>query len=174
MELEDLKREWTHLRNYPFKNSKIKSGSNGESTADPRQIEYEPRSIQQQIAHNRMIEEELRMRDINVENLSGPERRLLLHEVLIMEQRYSIIKGVVEAKHEDRMILIEKAIPCLLHLENRISEAIIRLILLRALQFFEDDMHATAEFILEVERYVNEKFFGEPDAPSGWKFPYED
>ena len=40
--------------------------------------------------------------------------------------------------------------------------------------FFEDDMHATAEFILEVERYVNEKIFGEPDAPSGWKFPYEE
>jgi len=174
VELEDLKSEWAHLRHFPFKNSKIKSGTTGESTADPRHIEYEPRSIQQRMVHNRMIEEELRMRDINIDNLSGPERRLLLHEVLIMEQRYSIIKGVLEAKNEDRMILIEKAIPCLLHLENRISEAIIRLILLRALHFFEDDTHATAEFILEVERYVNEKIFGEPDAPSGWKFPYEE
>jgi hypothetical protein len=174
VELEDLKSEWAHLKHFPFKNSKIKSGTTGESTADPRHIEYEPRSIQQRMVHNRMIEEELRMRDINIDNLSGPERRLLLHEVLIMEQRYSIIKGVLEAKNEDRMILIEKAIPCLLHLENRISEAIIRLILLRALHFFEDDTHATAEFILEVERYVNEKIFGEPDAPSGWKFPYEE
>ncbi len=36
----------------------------------------------------------------------------------------------------------------------------VSLILLRALHFFEDDTHATAEFILEVEKYVNEKIFG--------------
>ena len=100
---------------------------------------------------------------------------MLLHEILITEYRYALLKGLCEAKtKEEAMILLEKAVPCLLHLENRVSECIIRMLLLRALEFVEDDTHATAEYILEVERYINEKIFGEPDAPSGWKFPYED
>ncbi len=72
------------------------------------------------------------------------------------------------------MIKLEKAIPCILHLENRVSECFIRMILLKALSYVEDDNHALLSYILEVERYVNEKIFGEPDAPSGWKFPYEE
>jgi hypothetical protein len=30
------------------------------------------------------------------------------------------------------------------------------------------------QYILEVEKYIHESIFGEPDTPSGWKFPYED
>jgi len=174
-ELEDMQDEWPHLSGYPFNTSKIKLGSTAEASLDPRNIEYEPRTVQQRIQHNNMVREELRLRGFDHENLSGPEQRMLLHEILITEYRYALLKGLCEAKtKEEAMILLEKAVPCLLHLENRVSECIIRMLLLRALEFVEDDTHATVEYILEVERYINEKIFGEPDAPSGWKFPYED
>jgi hypothetical protein len=61
--------------------------------------------------------------------LTTPEQWLLLHEVLIMEACYSLLKGLCEAKtKEEAMILLEKAVPCLLHLENRVSECIIQML----------------------------------------------
>jgi hypothetical protein len=121
-----------------------------------------------------MIREEIRLRGISNVNLTPPEQRLLLHEVLITEHRYSLLKGLCESKtKEEAMILLEKAVPCLLHLENRVSECIIRMLFLKALSYIEDDNHATMEYILSMECYLNETIFGEHEAPSGWKFPYE-
>jgi hypothetical protein len=48
------------------------------------------------------------------------------------------------------------------------------MLLLKALLYVEDDNRALLSCVLEVEHYVNEKIFGEPDAPSGWKFPYKE
>ncbi len=51
---------------------------------------------------------------------------LFLEEILLVEERYKIIVGVLNAKtKEEAMIWMEKAAPCLLHLENRPSEAIV-------------------------------------------------
>jgi hypothetical protein len=76
-----------------------------------------------------MIREEIRLRGISNVNLTPPEQRLLLHEVLITEHRYSLLKGLCESKtKEEAMILLEKAVPCLLHLENRVSECIIQML----------------------------------------------
>jgi hypothetical protein len=121
-----------------------------------------------------MIREEIRLRGISNANLATPEQRLLLYEVLIMEHRYSLLKGLCELKtKEEAMILLEKAVPCLLQLENRVSECIIQMVFLEALSYIEDDNHATMEYILSMECYMNKTIFGEYEAPSGWKFPYE-
>ncbi len=175
-EKADLIREFPHLHHYPFKKSRIKVGSSiGDGSADPRHIEFEPRTVQQRIQHNNLIQEELRLRGIPFDALSPHERRLMLHELLISEWRYSLLKGVLEAKtKEDAMILLEKAVPCILHLENRVSECLICMLLLKALSYLEDDNHALNHYILQVEKYMNESIFREPDAPSVWKFPHEE
>jgi hypothetical protein len=174
MELEDLTKEWPHLVQYPFNSSKIKLGSSRETSVDPRNIEYEPQTVQQCIQYSNMIREEIRLRGISNANLATPEQRLLLYEVLIMEHRYSLLKGLCELKaKEEAMILLEKAVPCLLQLENRVSECIIQMVFLEALSYIEDDNHATMEYILSMECYMNKTIFGEYEAPSGWKFPYE-
>ncbi len=51
------------------------------------------------------------------------ELLLQLHEVLLAEQSYIMLKQVVECKNLDEaMITIEKALPCILNLENIISK----------------------------------------------------
>jgi hypothetical protein len=86
-----------------------------------------------------------------------------------------LLNGVLEAKtKEDATILLEIAVPCILHLENRVSECLIRMLLLKALLYVEDDNHALNYYILQVEKYMNESIFREPDAPSVWKFPHEE
>jgi hypothetical protein len=97
-----------------------------------------------QIQHNNMIREELCLQNTTHNNLSPPEQRLMLHEVLLTEHRFGLLKGMLEAKTmEAAMILLEKAVPCILHLENRVSECIIRMLLIKALSYIEDDSHAT-------------------------------
>ncbi len=65
-ELEDMQDEWPHLSGYPFNTSKIKLGSTAEASLDPRNIEYEPRTVQQRIQHNNMVREELRLQDLTM------------------------------------------------------------------------------------------------------------
>ncbi len=99
----------------------------------------------------------------------------MLHEALLTELCFGLLQGVLQAKtKEEAMIKLEKAVPCIWHLENQVSECIICMLIIKALSYVEDDSHALTSYILEVERYINETIFGEPGAPSGWKFPYED
>jgi hypothetical protein len=54
------------------------------------------------------------MRNISFENLSPPEQRLMLHEVLLTEHHFGLLKAVLEAKtKEEAMIQLEKAVPCI-------------------------------------------------------------
>jgi hypothetical protein len=86
-EFEEILHEWPHLNRYPFRGSKEKFGNGaiGDVTVDPRHIEYEPRTVQQRIQHSNMISEELHLRNISYNNLSPPEQRLMLQEVLMTE-----------------------------------------------------------------------------------------
>ncbi len=64
--------------------------------------------------------------------------RVELKELLMIEQRFLLIKSVLsETSLEAAMIKLEKAIPCLLHLENRISDIMITFLLRREMQICE-------------------------------------
>jgi hypothetical protein len=144
MDLEELTNEWPHLIQYPFNTSKIKLGISGEASVHPRNIEYEPQTVQQRIQHSNIIHEEIRLQGVNNENLTTPEQRLLLHAALITEHHFSLLKGLCEAKtKEEVIILLEKAVPCLLYLENRVSECIIYMLFLKEMSYIEGDHHAT-------------------------------
>ena len=72
------------------------------------------------------------------------------------------------------MILIEKALPCLLHLENRSSEAMIGRLLRRGFDLREGDKEATEALQLAIEKIMNESIFGQVDCPSNWQLPKKD
>ena len=68
------------------------------------------------------------MRNIVVpDGTRSPELIIIqLTEILLTKNTYTIMCKVLAAKSlEEAMIKLEKVIPCLLHLENRSSEAII-------------------------------------------------
>jgi hypothetical protein len=76
-----------------------------------------------------------------------------------------------KASIEEAMIKLEKALPCLLHLENRISDHILTLLLRVSLNILEGDKGASENFIKAIEDLVNESYFGHPGCRSNWKFP---
>jgi hypothetical protein len=72
------------------------------------------------------------------------------------------------------MIIIEKAIPCILHLENRTSEAMIFHLIRYGLQLWENERQAAHALRCAIETKPNEVIFGEPTCKSNWRFPLQD
>ena len=85
------------------------------------------------------------------------------------------MKEVVSCHNvDDAMIIIEKAIPCLLRLENRTSEAMIFHLIRNGLQLWENDSRAAHGLRCAIENEVNEVIFGDPTCKSNWQFPLQD
>jgi hypothetical protein len=58
----------------------------------------------------------------------------------MIEERYKLLKEVLsETSLMDAKVKLEKAIPCLLHLENRISECLITHLLLKGFNMRQGD-----------------------------------
>jgi hypothetical protein len=94
---------------------------------------------------------------------------------MLVEERWRLVFGVLEAKtKEQAMVRLEIAVPCILHLKNRVSKAIIHRLLQKGLFYRDGDKHATSEMVIQVKSYINEQLFGEPEAPSSWQFPIDD
>ena len=167
-----------HLALLPLRNSKVRCGNGGlnDNTTDPYHVEFVGRSVQSRQLHGKLIENEFRMRNIVVpDGTRSPELIILLTEILLTENTYTIMCKVLAAKSlEEAMIKLEKAIPCLLHLENRSSEAIINRLIHKGWELREDSPQAIQQFISAIETIINEQFFGSPECPSSWKFPIED
>lgn len=184
--LERLKAEkieheqaWPHLARVqlPLPGSKIRFGSTGmiDPRTDPRHIDYVGPSVEARVQHVRLLENELRLRGIPPASRRGAELCLQLHEILLAEQAYSLLKKVVECNNLDEaMILIEKALPCLLHLENRTSEAMIGRLFRRGFELREGDKEATEALQIDIEKTINERIFGQVDCPSNWQYPKKD
>lgn len=75
---------------------------------------------------------------------------------------------------DDSMVALEKAVPCLLHLENRGSEGVIGFVFLLGLSIREENTIETESYITAVTTIINEELFGEPRCPSNWVFPLDD
>jgi hypothetical protein len=73
---------------------------------------------------------------------------------LLTEERYRLVIGILEGKtKEEAMVQLEKAVPCILHLENRVSETIIHQLLQKGLFFRDGNNHATSDMVLQIEAY---------------------
>lgn len=171
----DLLRSWPHLERYPYTGSKIRFGTTGvvDATADNRHIDYEPNTRVQKIAHRKLLEDELRMRGIDYDPSSASAViKMHLYEVLMVEQSFKLLQDILMAKSfDDAMIRLEQALPCLLHLENRTSEAIISHLLRRGYNLREGNKEMTDQFITSIQLIVNEQIFGNPGCSSNWTFP---
>jgi len=74
---------------------------------------------------------------------------------------FTVLDSIINAKTlEDAMIWLEQALPCLLHLENHTSEAIIEHLLWHGLNLREGDKGAMDHLISEAQHFVNTEIFG--------------
>ncbi len=75
---------------------------------------------------------------------NSAKMRVQLYEILLVEKSYELVNEVLNGNSlSNVMIKLEKALPCLLHLENRSSEAIISNLLLHGLLFVKGNKAAT-------------------------------
>jgi hypothetical protein len=179
-EYNDLVNDWPYLAQYPINRSRIRSGVTAirDVRSDYRHIEFNATdaSIGDKVKFKNLLMEELQLRGVVVaRNCHMEELRSQLSEYLMIEMRYKLLKEVLEkASIEEAMIKLEKALPCLLHLENRISDHILTLLLRVSLNILEGDKGASENFIKAIEDLVNESYFGHPGCRSNWKFPIND
>ncbi len=82
-----------------------------------------------------------------------------------------MMKKILSANNlNNAMIKLEKALPCLLHLENRSSAVMIWHLLRGGLELCKGNEEAKEQLVRAVQRIVNKEMFGEPGAPSNWQF----
>jgi hypothetical protein len=174
-EQQDLRNAWSHLNGYPYAASKIRIGNSGiaDAAVDNRHIDCEPISRVQKVAYRKLLEDEMRLRgivyDINCPTL---ELKVHLYEILMVEQSYKLLSDVLCAKSLDEaMIRLEQALPDLLHLENRSSEAIIGHLLRRGYVLREGNKQMLERFVKDVQLIMNERIFENPGCTYNWTFP---
>jgi hypothetical protein len=125
-ETQDFIQKWPHLVSLPFKESCIRIVSNevnGDCTRDCRHIEFIPRNHLEEIKCTVLLQKEQRIRSNNIEGILLDVLWMNLNELLLIEERRKLVSEVLAANTlEEAMVHFEKAVPCLLHVENRGSE----------------------------------------------------
>ena len=73
------------------------------------------------------------------------------------------------AEYPQAMIMIEQAVPCILHCENRCGEKLLKMLLIEGYDRRDPDSHAQEEMVAEFEEHVNTRIFGSENARSNWR-----
>jgi hypothetical protein len=178
-EREDNLRAWPHLQRLPFNGrSRIRVSNHGMNTIlDPKDdnlhIEFEPKTRIDRVSQRSLFEAEILLRGLGeTVNKSTAELRLILHEALLAETSFLMLDTIINANNFDEsMIRLEQAVPCLLHIENRTSEAVIEHVLRRALVLREGNRAACDELISGVESLINTDILGSTGCGSLWCVP---
>ena len=177
-EFNDMVRDYPYLSNFDVLQSRIHSGTTAvrDHRSDYRHIDFDTASatVAARLQFRSLLEKELRLRNKGIQQ-QMEANRIELMELLLLEQRFLLLKSILsESTLEGAMIKLEKAIPCLLHLENRISDTMITFLLRRGIQLREENREETERLIKAVQLVFNEQLFGRPGSPSNWKFPLND
>ena len=147
-------------------------------------IHYQPATGAKRLAYSRLINAELRLRDLSeIGNLL--ERRERLRSALVDEIR---LKRLTETLHhctprEGALFLLHRCIPCILHLENRVGLKFLYMLLVEGLSNCQKGLllghivhegPRTKTFLHQVADIVNQKLIGTDENPGQWKCPYSE
>jgi len=125
-----------------------------------------------------LVNSELMLRRLpNYGTLEDKRRRLKPY--LMMEQQIRRIQDAIWRTDEGReaaLILISQADPCIMHLENRVGEKLIALLLyLGALRYQQARRSSNLKGYAErIESIVQKQILGTPIRPNTWRFPLSD
>ena len=73
------------------------------------------------------------------------------------------------AAYAGAWILIDQAIPCILHCENRCGEKILKMLLLEGWNFRDGDNPAREKLLRDVTSLVNTNILGTRNRPANWR-----
>ena len=108
----------------------------------------------------------------------------LSHSGHLNERRYRLLSalkaicrfkesatGHQAAKYPGAMIMVRQAVPCILHMENRCGEKIVKTLLMEIIQLHNKTEQEEDEAIKKVEDVINNHILGRPWRPSNWCIP---
>jgi hypothetical protein len=127
------------------------------------------------IFFNSLLNEELLLRNLPTYG-SLTERRNRLLPYVKTEHRLSRIQDAILRTAEGKeaaLMLIKQAIPCIMHMENRIGEKIITMLLAIGAKRFQRGSRSISlkNYIEHMERIVRTRILGTRLRPKQWKFP---
>jgi hypothetical protein len=150
-----------------------------ESTKQPTSIHYRPTTVEEQLMFGELLSEELILRDMSPLGIVSVKLDALRKAVLA-EAKIRLL--LTELSHgtpsEGAMFLLIQAIPCILHLENRIGIKILTMLVIEGLSNAKKGLlytHITAEgprvklFFERIADIVNKQVLGTETNSTEWE-----
>ena len=141
-------------------------------------IEYQAPNQKLKGEFSSMVNNELIMRGMDI-SLPLTVRLDNLKQYLIMENEIEKMKAVLENRNRLQIqrtpyISLEQAIICILHLENRVGETLLKFFLTNSLEAITNDTHMTEEEVRQLfQEKMNREIFGNENKPSQWEIPID-
>lgn len=131
--------------------------------------------LQARMFFSNLLTSELSLRKLPVHG-TLEERRTRLKDHLKVEQMLKLISQAISRGQEGKeaaLMLIEQAIPCIMHLENRVGEKLITILLSLGAEKFQRQrgVKNLSRFAANIQHIVNTRVLGSPNRPKQWKLP---
>jgi hypothetical protein len=96
-------------------------------------------------------------------------RAFLTVEIQIERTRQAVARG--QEGKESALILIMKALPCIMHLENRISEKLITVLLAMGVELFQRHcgVKSLTSYAQSIQQVANTRMLGNLQQPKQWR-----
>jgi len=135
-------------------------------------------NIEELFFFSSLLTEELKLRNMPITG-SLEEHREALRNQLVFEEKLHLLKLAVERSEHGKaaaLMLIEQAIPCIMHLESRVGEKILTMLLSIGAKLYQERRSAgnIAEYIAQVERIVSTRILGTQWRPKQWRVPIKE
>ena len=172
--LENVKSELQSLletHNHLFDRNKIESmtiklePNNVFAKEDISNIDFEPITDEDKRLFSQKLNQNLALLGLS---RRGNRREILRQHLEALERKSKLEHALDNFHIEQSMIIIEQAIPCILHMENRVGEKILKMLLIEGANERDSDNVAFKEMIKKVNRDVNTKILGTQRRKSNW------
>lgn len=134
-------------------------------------IEFSPTNQQETNKYSKYLNEDLKLLGLTCFGSLAQRRSRLLIALQTCERFKEAQEGHEASEYAGAMIMVRQAVPCILHLENRCGEKIIKMLLMDSIQLTTKLDKEEVELINRVEHIVNTRILGQPHRPSNWKVP---
>jgi len=138
-------------------------------------IEFVPSSAAEKVTFGSLLLEELDLCQLPLHG-TIEDKRARLKTALQNEERINLIQQAIDRSQEGvqaAMILIKQAVPCILHLENRVSEKIIQHLLDVGAKIYQamNRRQTLIDWSKLIENIVNTTILGTAVRPKQWRLP---
>jgi hypothetical protein len=127
---------------------------------------------------NQLLMSELRLRRLplhgNLEERHGRSRQYLMVEQQLKLISEAVARGVI--RKDAALMLIEQSIPCIMHLENRVGEKLITVLLAMGAERFQRQrgVKSLSRYAVNIQHVANTRILGSAARPKQWKVPLND